>query len=56
MYLDKFKAYDKLYSKLGMDDEEKNIYKLARARETKTRDFNGVKCIGYEDQSALVKE
>ena len=39
-----------------MDDEEKNIYKLASARETKTRDFNGVKCIGYEDQSALVKE
>ena len=28
-----------------MNDEKKNIYKLASARETKTRDFNGVKCI-----------
>ena len=24
----RFKSYDKLYSKLGMKDREKNIYKL----------------------------
>jgi hypothetical protein len=31
----KYKAYDELYSKLGTKDEEKNIYRLAKAREIK---------------------
>jgi hypothetical protein len=52
----KYKAYDELYSKLGTNDGEKNIYKLAKTREMKTRDLNGVKCIKDEDQRVLVKE
>ena len=35
---------------------EKNIYKLAKTSEMKTRDLNGAKCIKYEDQRVLVKE
>ena len=35
----------KLYSKLGMNDEEKNIYNHAKTREMKRRDLNGFNCI-----------
>lgn len=45
----KFKAYGLLYSKLGMNDGEKNIYKLVKIREIKTRDLKCVKCIKDED-------
>ena len=39
----KFKAYDDLYDKLGTNDGEKDVYKLAKLRERKTRDFNHIK-------------
>lgn len=39
----RFKASDEAYSKLGMKDRENNIYKLAKAREMKTRDLKCVK-------------
>ena len=51
-----FKAYDELYSKLGTKDGEKNILKLIKTREMKTRNINGVKCIKDEYQRVLVKE
>ena len=41
----KFKAYDDLYDKLGTKD----VYKLAKLRERKTRDFNHIKCTKNED-------
>ena len=50
----KYKSHDKLYSKLGMEGE-KNIYKLAKTREMKPRDLNGVWCIEDEEQRVLVK-
>ena len=52
----KFKAYDDLYDKLGTKDGEKDVYKLAKLRERKTRDFNHIKCIKNEDSRVLVKE
>ena len=39
------RAYEDLYQHLRTKEEEKNIYKMARVRERKTRDFNQVKCI-----------
>jgi hypothetical protein len=42
-----------IYSKWGMNDDEKNIYKLAETRKMKTRDLNGVKCMKDEDQVVL---
>ena len=47
-------TYDKLYSKLGMNDGEKNIQKLAKTRGEKN--LNGVKCIKDEDQRVLIKD
>ena len=41
----KGRAYEDLYRRLSTKKEEKNIYKMARARDRKTRDFNQVKCI-----------
>src|SRR4029450_8402731 len=50
----KHRAYDDFYSKLGTKDGEKNIYKLAKLRERKTRDFSHIKCIKSEDSRVLV--
>ena len=47
----KCKSHDKFYSKLGTEEREKNIYKLAKTREMKPRDLNGVWCIEDEEQS-----
>ena len=52
----KFKTYDDLYDKLGTKDGENDVYKLAKLRERKTRDFNHIKCIKNEDSRVLVQE
>ncbi|GMP48558.1 hypothetical protein CsSME_00015871 [Camellia sinensis var. sinensis] len=39
----KLKAYDDLYTRLDSKEGEKRIYKLAKIRERKTRNFNLVK-------------
>ena len=50
------KAYENLYKRLDTKDGERDIYKLAKARERKTRDLNQVKCIKDENQNVLVNE
>eukprot|EP00262_Sarcandra_glabra_P012088 TRINITY_DN3039_c0_g2_i3.p1 TRINITY_DN3039_c0_g2~~TRINITY_DN3039_c0_g2_i3.p1 ORF type:complete len:402 (+),score=55.32 TRINITY_DN3039_c0_g2_i3:275-1480(+) len=52
----KYEAYDNLYTRLGTKEGEKEIYKLAKIREKKTRDLDQVRCIRDEDQRVLVKE
>ena len=52
----KFKTYDDLYDKLGTKNGEKDVYKLAKLRERKTRDFNHIKCIKNKDSRVLVQE
>jgi hypothetical protein len=37
--------YDGLYQWLGTKEEEKDIYRMAKSRERKTRDIIQVKCI-----------
>ena len=49
----KLKAYDDLYTRLDSKEGEKRVYKLAKIRERKTRDFNQVKCIKSEDSKLL---
>ena len=39
-----------------MKKGEKDIYRIARARDRKTRNFNLVKCIKDEREQLLVKE
>ncbi|TKW31776.2 hypothetical protein SEVIR_2G129701v4 [Setaria viridis] len=52
----KGRAYEGLYQRLGTKEGEKGIYRMAKVRERKTRDFNQVKCIKDEMENILVKE
>ncbi|KAM1176204.1 hypothetical protein ACFX19_029118 [Malus domestica] len=52
----KLAAYDDMYKRLDTKEDELNIYKLARAREKKTRDLNQVRCIKDEDGKVLATE
>ena len=52
----KGRAYEDLYQYLSTKEEEKDIYRIARVRERKTRDFDQVKCIKDEREHLLVKE
>ena len=52
----KDRAYEDLYQHLGTKEgEQEDIYRMARVRERKTRDFNQVKCIKDEREHLLVK-
>ena len=46
-------AYDRLYRKLETKEGEKEVFKLARARERSTRDLGVVRCIKDEDGRVL---
>ena len=50
------RAYEDLYQHLGTKEGEKDIYRMVRVRERKTRNFNQVKCIKDEREHLLVKE
>ncbi|XP_077232556.1 uncharacterized protein LOC143869882 [Tasmannia lanceolata] len=39
-----------------MTEGEKDVYKLAKMRERKSKDFNHIKCIKGDNQRLLVKE
>ena len=52
----KLAAYDDMYKRLDTKEGELDIYKLARAREKKTRDLNQVRCIKDEDGNVLATE
>jgi hypothetical protein len=52
----KGQAYEGLYQRLNTKEGEKDIYRMARARDRKTRDFNQVKCIKDQREQLLVKE
>jgi hypothetical protein len=49
-------AYTELYRKLDTKKSENDVYKMAKLRERKTRDFNQVKCINDESDRLLVKD
>ena len=52
----KAKVFDRLYQSLGTKDGERNIYKLPRSRERKTRDLDQVKCIKDKEGKVFVRE
>ena len=43
----KSQAFDRLYHRLGTKEGEKEVLKLARARERKTRDLGVVRSVSY---------
>jgi len=49
-------AYERSYQKLETKEGEKDAFKLARAREKRTRDLGCVRCIKGEDGKVLVEE
>ncbi|XP_071680063.1 uncharacterized protein [Lolium perenne] len=50
------RAYEDLYQHLNTKEGERDIYKMAKFRERKTRDVNKVKCIKDGDDQLLVKD
>jgi len=52
----KNKAYERLYRRLETKEGEKDVFRLARVREKKTRDLGCVRCIKGEDGQVLVEE
>jgi hypothetical protein len=50
------RAYEDLYQKRRTKEGEKDIYRITKLRERKTRDFNQVKCIKDENGGLLVKD
>jgi len=49
-------TYDRLYQKLGTKEGEKEVFKLARARERKIRDFGVMRCIKDENGKVLSED
>lgn len=50
------RAYEDPYQKLNTKEGEKNVYRIAKLREKKTKDFNQVKCINDENNRLLKKD
>jgi len=49
-------AYDTLYQKLRTKEGEKEVFKLARARERKTRELGVVRCIKDKNGTVLFED
>ena len=45
-----------VYIRLDTKEGEKDIYKLPKLREKKTKDFNYIKYVKSEDERVLIKE
>ena len=54
--LTKNNAFERLYQKFETKEGEKDIFKLARAREKKTRDLGSVRCVKSEDGKILTED
>uniref|UniRef100_A0A8I6Z2Z9 Reverse transcriptase domain-containing protein n=1 Tax=Hordeum vulgare subsp. vulgare TaxID=112509 RepID=A0A8I6Z2Z9_HORVV len=50
------RAYEDLYQRLNTKEGERDIYKMAKIRERKTRDVGEVKCIKEGEDQLLVKD
>jgi hypothetical protein len=48
--------YNGLYQRLGTKEGEKDIYRMAKSRERKTRDIIQVKCIKDVTEQLLTKD
>ena len=48
--------YDRLYQYLGTKEGEKEVFKLPRARERRTRDLGEVRCIKDENGDVLFRD
>ena len=49
-------AYERLYQRLETEEDKKEVFKLARARERRTRDMSKVRCFKNGKGKVLVEE
>jgi len=49
-------AYERLYQRRDSKKGAKEVFKLVRARERRTRDLNRIKRIKNEDDKVLIKD
>jgi len=49
-------AYDRLYKRLNSKEGEKEVFKLLRAREIRTRYLSSVRCIKDEGGRVLIED
>ena len=49
-------AYDRLYHRLETKEEDKKVFKLARARDRRTRELGVVRCIKDDNGKVLSKD
>jgi len=49
-------TYNRLYQKLETKEDEKEVFKLGRARERRTRDLGIVRCIKDENVKVLFED
>jgi len=50
------KVYKEVYEKLDTKEVDKDIYRITRIWERKTRDLCTVRCVNDEDQKVLVRD
>jgi hypothetical protein len=48
--------HDGLYQQLGTNEGERDIYRMAKSQERRTRDIIQVKCIKYVTEGLLTKD
>jgi len=56
MAIAKNNGYERLYHRLNAKGGENEVFKLARARERRSGDLSGVRCIKDEDGRVLVED
>jgi len=49
-------AFEKSYQRLNSKKGESEVFKLARARERRTRDLSSMRCVKDEDRMVLVED
>jgi len=52
----KFKKYEKLYDRLETNEDEKEIYRFAKIKEKRSKDFLKVWCVKSDDKRVLMKD
>ena len=52
----KIKVFENFYKRLDTKEGEKDIYKIAKCREKKTRDLTQIKCIKDEHENVLIDD
>ena len=56
MAITKSQGFDRLYHSLGTKEGEKEVFRLARANERKSRDLGVVRCIKDEEGKVLTED